>query len=551
MELTELTNLCFSAVDAPPPFAIGTVNQTAFIINNRNQCEIVQLQYDTADVDHLKLQLSVCTAPSDRATAIATHAQVRATADPLQRQPHHMLLDATLLPQLVPHSIETVYTVQQLCDSSDSSSNRPQLVAGLTNFGALHVHTHGPFDRRWSQRWTDLSTLWLQHCKADGDLLHTGERISCEQLVTDVRTVQLVAFTWRIRRRSTSAQGVSEHRLVAITAAGRAVFFGIGAEVGAINTNARIVFSSALMKPVHKQHNQVTHVVWEAEDGDDSVGKSYLCTADTMGNIRLYTVDADERTGEITGVQHLVDCMQTNFRCTIGALYMNWLPAGTADTGSAGQLLVVACPANKVLIFHVNSTDPNTPAVATLNVHHMRSQTITGCARIDADQYAVCTHSGLVQLLQLDAEQPAKIVRTVHTVRTPINMERYQLSGLAVSRQQALWLFVLYPRQPFDHLVVRQPLSVSVCTPPMDSVLQRLLDAARQTAPAGADKRISGWHDCAEVLRYRQLRHSSELVFELPTVPTWSARTAVGDPEPMHTLRLRLLTLYCLTGFNL
>lgn len=563
MELSELTSLTFAAADTPPPFAIGTANQTTFTITNRSQCEIVQLQYDTADVDHLKLQLSICPAPSDRATAITDTPLVRPTADPQQRQPPHLLLDAVLLPQIVPPSIETVYTAQQMCAADDTSATRPPLLAGLTNFGALHVQTLGPCDRLWTHRWADLSAMWLQHCRSSaGDLLPaaavTGARVTSDDLVASVRTVQLVAFAWqsgrRRQRRHLTAPpppGASEHRLVAISAAGRAVFFGIAAVEGTLEQNARLVFNCPLKTADGcQQHSQVTHAVWKAAS-DHSGAPSHLCTADTMGNIRLYAVDEDARTGDTTGVRHLVDCVQSNFRCSIGALHVSRTAAAAADR----ELMVVACLANKVLACHVDlGASAAGAAAVTLCVHHVRGHCITGCARIAADLYAICTHSGLVQLLQLDAARPAALVRRTIAVRTPINTERYQLAGLAVSRQQALWLFVLFPRQPFDHLVLRQPLSVSVCTPPVDALLGRLAAAAAtgDGGDVGGQWRISDVHDCAEVLRYRQLRHSSELEFDMPALPEWRAAAAAEDDAQLkHALRVRLLALYCLTGFNL
>lgn len=564
MEVTELTNLTFTAIDGPPPFCLSANSDgTAFTINNRTHCEVVHLKYDHGDDDNLKLQLSVCSSTSDRPTArLLSDPGRELRTEPHQLRPQDLLLDALMLPQLVPDPPDSVFTAIELstCDAI-ASPLQHRLLAALTNFGALHVFAKSAHERRWSRRWADVSAHW--HIWHDGTHKKPVQS-SVDAYTARVRQQHIVAFAWEhISRHGNDDAGAppTEERLVAVTASGSAVFFAITKLKAAVNTlhitepNVRFIFSETLAHQV----SQVSHVRWlsvaarlRRRKTNGKPVQSYLCTADIMGNIRVYTVTTCAASNAVTGVQYCIDCLATNIPMRIGALHLQLCGSTTATSSP----VVIACIGSKVLVFFVTTPERSTPQVGDddaaaasvqICVHSVPGHALTGCSRLAADKYAVCSADGLVQMLTLDAA--GKRIANVQNVRTGLNMDKYHMLGVTTTRHLAMWLFVLYPRHSFDHLVLRQPLVLSVCAADMDVVLQRLVRPLTREAHRRDVGRISELHDCAEVFRYRQMRHPGVMLSEEQlSMAVVQTTTTVDDEGVVFALRAQLLLLHGIAG---
>lgn len=521
MEVSELTSLTFSTMDCPPPFCIHTGNHTDFTVNNRAQCDVIQLRYDTTDEDNLKLLLSVCTASStDRPTA-------QILSDPCEQidrdakqllQLEDFLLKPTLLSQLAPDQLEVVHVNSKFCDASAT------MLGSLNSFGSLRVYKKRTYERRWTQDWADLSALWLAQSDAPKP---ASAKISVAKYVQCAMRVQFVAFAWDTLPSGRDGQ---EFGLVAITASGMAVFFSVASRNESVDadmctSNARIVFTGEI--PPAGSHHDICHALWHSTDA-----RSYLLTGDTKGNVCMYTVNLLRDTCEISGIHHLIDCVQTNVPMLIGSLHMEWWP-------QSAELIVIACIASKVIVCYLDTAQ--LPPKMRICTHSLPRQVITGFARLSARQFTLCTATGLVQILTLDSAHRSGIA-DITPVQTTINTDRHHVAGLAVSHQQALWLFVLFPRKPFDHLVLRHPLIVSVCTPPVEFVLQRLRTVC-ESQP------VSAMHDCVEVFRYRQLRQTELLPYEALDLDTADGAVEPADDRTVYALRLHLMMMHSVVGF--
>lgn len=132
-----------------------------------------------------------------------------------------------------------------------------------------------------------------------------------------------------------------------------------------------------------------------------------------------------------------------------------------------------------------------------------------GFHRVSADKYIVCTMGGTIQELTIQMESEI----TVNTFKCNVDFKKFALYGILPSSNQAYWILAMYPRQPTDHLVLRKPTTISFCTTRTFDIMYKLLKNDSIC--------LSNFYDCAEILRYLELKRGEIPVeyFEQIIVP--------------------------------
>jgi len=88
-------------------------------------------------------------------------------------------------------------------------------------------------------------------------------------------------------------------------------------------------------------------------------------------------------------------------------------------------------------------------------------------------------------------------------IETGITKERFSIQGMAMSKNKAVLYLVLFPQQNFDHLVLRQPLTVSLFQISHHDPHQILLQ--------NPTEKFTDYYDCLEVVRFLGARDDSTL----------------------------------------
>lgn len=86
----------------------------------------------------------------------------------------------------------------------------------------------------------------------------------------------------------------------------------------------------------------------------------------------------------------------------------------------------------------------------------------------------------------------------VNTITCNADFKKFALYGILPSSNQAYWILALYPKVATDHLVLRKPTTISFCTTRTFDIMSKLL---RNDSIC-----LSNYYDCAEILRYLELR---------------------------------------------
>lgn len=87
---------------------------------------------------------------------------------------------------------------------------------------------------------------------------------------------------------------------------------------------------------------------------------------------------------------------------------------------------------------------------------------------------------------------------TVNTIKCNVDFKKFALYGILPSSNQAYWILAIYPRQATDHLVLRKPTTISFCTTRTFDIMNKLLKNDSIC--------LSNYYDCAEILRYLELK---------------------------------------------
>lgn len=110
------------------------------------------------------------------------------------------------------------------------------------------------------------------------------------------------------------------------------------------------------------------------------------------------------------------------------------------------------------------------------------------------DKYIVCTMGGTIRELTIQMESDI----IVNNIECTVDFKKYALYGILPSSNQAYWILALYPRQASDHLVLRKPTTISFCTTRTFDIMHKLLKNDSFC--------LSNFYDCAEMLRYLELK---------------------------------------------
>lgn len=86
----------------------------------------------------------------------------------------------------------------------------------------------------------------------------------------------------------------------------------------------------------------------------------------------------------------------------------------------------------------------------------------------------------------------------VNTITCNADFKKFALYGILPSSNQAYWILAMYPKIATDHLVLRKPTTISFCTTRTYDIMSKLL---RNDSIC-----LSNYYDCAETLRYLELK---------------------------------------------
>lgn len=113
-------------------------------------------------------------------------------------------------------------------------------------------------------------------------------------------------------------------------------------------------------------------------------------------------------------------------------------------------------------------------------------------------------------------------------IKTSINFNKYSLYGMCVSPNQAFWLLATYPRQSFDHLILRQPVVVNICAQPINQSLTKLLE--------NPTLKLTNFADCLELIRLSSIKNGDNLLDD-----NFMLHITEIDDEYIYHLKIRML----------
>lgn len=140
---------------------------------------------------------------------------------------------------------------------------------------------------------------------------------------------------------------------------------------------------------------------------------------------------------------------------------------------------------------------------------------------------------GTIQELTLQMQSEI----TVNTIKCNVDFRKFALYGILPSSNRAYWILALYPRRASDHLILRKPTTISFCTTQTYDIMNKLL---RNDSIC-----LSNYYDCAEMLRYMELRRGElpisyfdEIILPIETTDSY-----------LYKLKIRAIACYARSSF--
>lgn len=270
------------------------------------------------------------------------------TATDLQN--HNVGSHTDSMPENESTELETVFVCTELAHSKTSDCGPyPSYLATLNSSGSCVIKTKGILDHKWSEQVADLTEIWTNSSQNTNKIV-AHNSVTEEAIQSSL--VQFTAFDWMNHSQQSSSLSIA-----CTSTTGQCIFFEIPMQIDeSSKTTIRHVADL-------QQQTRINQLKWI------SLGsRSFICTANVLGHVRLYCIFHDELNNHVLGVSACLTLADWQLLCSIESLNIE-------HDAESNQLILLLCIGSRIACFFVPIDDWKSSQTI---MHSIAKSSITG-----------------------------------------------------------------------------------------------------------------------------------------------------------------------------
>lgn len=221
-------------------------------------------------------------------------------------------------------------------------------LALLISTGKCLIKSKSLDEHKWPKTVADLVSVWKDHCK----IKHVSKTS---------RDCHLTAFSWISPSLSSSSISI-----VCVTSSGKFIFYSMPISCVSSKTSVEHDFDS-------EQPAKINQIKWIPIGGNESM----ICTANVLGQVKLYRIIHDSATHQVLEVSKCLDITEWKMVCTIECLIIEY-------DAESNQIIVLICLGSRLACYFLPLADFQAKS-KQLVVHSIDQRSIVGkytCRRL-------------------------------------------------------------------------------------------------------------------------------------------------------------------------